>query len=85
MEVSAAASADDDSSTPRAGLGVGPNSFADPLDQLAHGEAKRRDQERLATAQLEEAMQMAMDLTRAAEDELSYHESSVTYEEFPMN
>lgn len=62
--------------TPRSGSGTGSSSFSDPMDKLAQAEVKRRDQERLAAAQLDQAMQMALDLQRAADDELSYHESS---------
>ena len=90
--VVADARSDVDGPTPRSGTGVGPMSFGDPMDRLVAGEAKRREQNRLAAAQWEEAMQLAMDVQRAAEDELSYHESSVDYgqgadhydDEFPL-
>ena len=85
------AGSDVDGPTPRSGTGVGPISFGDPMDRLVAGEAKRREQNRLAAAQWEEAMKLAMDVQRAAEDELSYHESSVDYgvadhydDEFPL-
>jgi len=67
---------DEDSTTPRAGYGIGPVSFGDPLDRFVAGEAKRKELNRLASAQLDVAMKMAMDVARAAEDELSYIESS---------
>jgi hypothetical protein len=79
QEMVIAAAVVDHGMTPRAGTGIGPMSFGDPMDRLAAAEAKRREQQRLASAQLDEAMKMAMDVQRAAEDELSYHECSVDY------
>ena len=91
VDIEDASRSDVDDPTPRAGTGVGPTSFGDPMDRLVAGEEKRREQSRQAAAQWEEAMQLALDVQRAAEDELSYHESSVDHgradhydDEFPL-
>jgi hypothetical protein len=63
--------------TPRAGTGIGPKSFGQPspVDENAFAEMRRLEQERETSQQFEEAIKLAYELQRAAEDELSFHGS----------
>lgn len=57
--------------TPRTGTGAGPRSFS------TNGYQAELYQQLEASQRVEETMQMAFDLQRAAEDELSFHGSSI--------